>query len=181
MSRLVHMGIDDRAAFKGAHRNDFTSNINAFSLKDRLEDEHYYRNMPMTGPATDPVNTQGDDKKKQSLRNTLLARIQDILPASAAIMAPPVPAPIIESEHVPVYAAAATEPVPPKIDPAAVLKRTAASWRGLYADACAWDHIPAPDAGQKLRYVLTRNDRFPYILAMVVLVMFFVILGHVLW
>lgn len=190
MSRLVHMGIDDRAAFKGARRNDFTSNINAISLDDRLEDEHYYRNMPMTGPATDPVNMHGDDDKKQSLRNALLARIQDIVPPPVVPNVEPVvinSQPTADSQPTAAPAtlvgtAMGSSPREQSVTgPMDVLRRTAASWHGLYKDTCAWERLPAPDAGHKLRYVLTRNHRFPYILAMVVLIVFFIILGHVLW
>lgn len=84
----ARLGIDDRAVYKGAQRNDAISNINAFPALLRARDDDYYSEMPMNTDATDPSNVQADTTKLEELRKVLNARVEEVKLQSTAAPGP---------------------------------------------------------------------------------------------
>jgi hypothetical protein len=190
MSNFAHMGIDDRATMKGLRRNDFASNINAFSINDRKEDEYYYRNMPMNTEATDPVNTRDDKLKQTQLRDALMQRIRDISGEQA--MDAPVHA-VDKMDVAPATLPAATATALQQMTPtihaapykrrmvtsnANMLHNISASWEGLFDDLQRWQRLPAVGSIGKLRHVLTNENRFSYIMGVIVIVLLIIVAAH---
>ena len=206
MNNFAHMGIDDRATMKGLRRNDFASNINAFSADDRLEDQYYYRNMPMNTNATDPANAHIDKQKQSNLRDTLLHRIQDLTHKDESVQygvgsieanhtstdtANHTATGTIESSNLQTVTAPAQDNTfgSSNIDRNRrdmfmgnknLLHNMSASWEGFFDDMQRWERLPAVGTVGKLRHVLTNENRFSYIIGVIVIVLLIIVIARVM-
>ncbi len=165
------LGIDSRALFKGLRRNDSVSNINAFSVAERLADERFYGNMPMNAMDTDPLNMEHEKEQKEKLLKLLLARGQEAntmrlsvepkqpVPDTSPIperFEPTVPEPV--SDVVP-----ETEPVVAE-KPVDGLIAASAALSGFVSDATEWETLPGDTMYDKFRTLVQRDNRMFYLL-----------------
>jgi hypothetical protein len=161
----ARLGIDDRAVFKGAQRNDAISNINAFPALLRARDDEYYSEMPMNTDVTDPSNVQVDAAKTEQLRTVLNARIEE---AAAKLRAAENGAANDNATDNNTAANINTlnNTTAPLFNNSAYLPK---GWAGIKYDLHHWNERPSG----RLRYFLTRDNRMVYLVVFIIALMAF--------
>jgi len=148
--RAGGVGVSDRELTKAKTRNILDSGIGSIDIGMRIRDAEFYKDVPMHGDDTDPLNAQGGSASLEALKNTLAARAARVSRQRIASGAPSPP-----------------PKAPPRCSSGPCDSPPWYSLRALWALVCDlrmdlrhWRDLPCPPTfGARLTYVLSCGNR----------------------
>lgn len=187
------LGVDQRGLKQGSGQNDRSANIGAVDPRLIVNDARYYTGMPMSSPSSDPIRAQSGNKALQDLIRRNLAIGAAVAPPAVDVPAVDVPAvsptvaprikavaPASEPVEAPESAEPANDdsigqdiPATPKAMWAMVMtfpRRCTEVARGTYTDLSQWNRLPCRTTAERTKYVLQRDNRIYFLLALLILI-----------